>query len=42
VEKLIDLHGDAKLTDLLLTLVDCRKTRSASAYDRCKAVYEEL
>ena len=38
VAKLIEQHGDAKLTDLLLTLADCRKSRSASAYDRCKAL----
>jgi hypothetical protein len=35
-------HGDAKLTDLLVTLTDCRKTHSASVQDRCKAVYELL
>jgi hypothetical protein len=33
-------HGDAKLTDLLVTLADCPKARSVSVYDRCKAVYE--
>jgi len=32
-------HGDAKLTDLLLTLAACPKARSASIHDRCKAVY---
>jgi hypothetical protein len=32
-------HGDAKLTDLLSTLADCPKARSASIHDRCKAVY---
>jgi hypothetical protein len=35
-------HGDAKLTDLLVTLADCQKARSASIHDRCKAVYEGL
>jgi hypothetical protein len=35
-------HGDAKLTDLLVTLADCRKARSAGVHDRCKAVYEGL
>jgi hypothetical protein len=35
-------HGDAKLTELLVTLADCQKARSASVYDRCKAVYERL
>jgi hypothetical protein len=32
-------YGDAKLTDLLHTLADCPKARSASIHDRCKAVY---
>jgi hypothetical protein len=35
-------HGDAKLTDLLVTLADCRRTGSGSVHDRCKAVYEGL
>jgi hypothetical protein len=35
-------HGDAKLTDLLRTLADYQKARSASIHDRCKAVYEGL
>jgi hypothetical protein len=34
--------GDAALTDLLRTLADCPKTRSASIHDRCKAVFEGL
>jgi hypothetical protein len=38
----MEQHGDAKLTDLLQTLADCRKARSASIHDRCKAVYEGL
>jgi hypothetical protein len=42
VAKLMEQHGDAKLTDLLRTLADCRKATSASVYDRCKAVYEGL
>ena len=42
VTKLLEQHGDAKLTDLLVTLADCPKTRSASVHDRCKAVYEGL
>ena len=42
VERLMAEHGDAKLTDLLQTLADCPKTRSASIHDRCKAVYEGL
>jgi hypothetical protein len=42
VAKLMAEHGDAKLTDLLLTLAACPKARSASIHDRCKAVYEQL
>jgi hypothetical protein len=42
VAKRIDEHGDAKLTDPLLTLADCPKARSASIHDRCWAVYEGL
>jgi hypothetical protein len=34
VARLMERHGDAKLTDLLLTLTDCPKTRSASIHDR--------
>ena len=39
VARLMEQHGDAKLTDLLVTLVDCAKARSVSIHDRCKAVY---
>ena len=42
VARLIEQHGDAKLTDLLVTLADCRKARSASVHDRCKVVYGQL
>ena len=35
-------HGDPKLTDLLETLANCTKARSASIHDRCKAVYSGL
>ena len=42
VTKLLDEHGGAKLTDLLVTLADCPKTRSASVHDKCQAVYEGL
>ena len=42
VARLLKEHGDAKLTDLLRMLADCPKARSASVYDRCKAVYERL
>jgi hypothetical protein len=42
VAKLMERYGDAKLTDLLLTLADCQKAHSASVQDRCKAVYEGL
>ena len=37
--RLMEQHGDAKLTDLLLTLANCPKARSASIHDRCKAVF---
>jgi hypothetical protein len=42
VERLIAEHGDAKLTELLMTLADCPKAHSVSVHDRCKAVYEGL
>jgi hypothetical protein len=42
VARLMERHGDAKLTDLLLTLANCPKARSASIHDRCKAVLERL
>ena len=42
VVRLMEQHGDAKLTDLLQTLADCPKARSASIHDRCKAVFEGL
>jgi hypothetical protein len=42
VERLMAEHGDAKLTDLLVTLAECPKARSVSIYDRCRAVYEGL
>jgi hypothetical protein len=37
VKRLIAMHGDAKLTDLV-TLANCEKARSVSVYDRCRAV----
>ena len=37
--RLIEKHGDARLTDLLRTLAPCPK---ASVYDRCRAIYEGL
>ncbi len=42
VARLMEQHGDAKLTDLLLMLVNCPKARSASIHDRCQAVFERL
>jgi hypothetical protein len=42
VAKLVAEHGDAKLTNLLMTLVACPKARSASIHGRCKAVYGQL
>jgi hypothetical protein len=38
----MERHGDAKLTDLLQTLANCPKARSASIHDRCHAVYSGL
>jgi hypothetical protein len=35
-------HGDAKPTDLLVTLADCPKARSVSTHDRCKVRYAGL
>jgi hypothetical protein len=32
--------GDAKLTDLLVTLANCKKARSVSIHDRCQARFE--
>ena len=40
VDKLMAEHGDAKLTDLLVTLANCEKARSVSIHDRCKAKFE--
>ena len=38
----MEQHGDAKLTDLLVTLAACPKARSVTVHDRCKAVYGQL
>jgi|HubBroStandDraft_6_1064221.scaffolds.fasta_scaffold401497_2 hypothetical protein len=40
--RLMERHGDAKLIDLLQTLANCPKARSASIHDRCRAVFERL
>jgi hypothetical protein len=40
--RLMEQHGDAKLTDLLQTLANCPKARWASIHDRYKAVFEGL
>ena len=42
VARLTERHGNAKLTDLLQTLANWPKARSASIHDRCKAVFEGL
>ena len=42
VERLTAKDGDAKMTDLLTTLANCPRAKSASIYDRCRAVYEGL
>jgi hypothetical protein len=40
VMRLIAVHGDAKLTDLLVTLANCKKARSFGIHERCKAKFE--
>ena len=40
--RLMEQHGDAKLTDLLQTLANCPKARSAGILDRCKPVFDGL
>ena len=40
--RLMERHGDAKLTDLLQALANCPKARSVSIQDRCRAVFERL
>jgi hypothetical protein len=42
VARLMECHGDAKITDLLQTLANCPKARSANIHDRCRAVFERL
>ena len=42
VARLLEEHGDAKLTDLFQTLANCAEARSTSIDDRCKAVFEGL
>ena len=32
----MEQHGDAKMTDLLQTLANCPKARSANIHDRCR------
>ena len=36
VDKLMAEHGDAKLTDLLVALANCKKTRSFGIHDDAK------
>jgi hypothetical protein len=42
VARLIEQRGDAKLTDLLQTLVRCPKAQWADVHDWCRAVYYGL
>jgi hypothetical protein len=42
VARLIKRQGDAKMTDLLQTLANGPKARSANIDDRCRAVFERL
>jgi hypothetical protein len=39
VARLLEKHGDARLTDLLGVLATCPEASSTSVYDRCKAIY---
>ena len=39
VARLVEEHGDARLTELLQTLASCPKTRSASIHDQCKGAH---
>ena len=42
VARFMERHGDAKMTDLLQTLANCPKARSANIHDRSRAVFERL
>jgi hypothetical protein len=42
VKRLIAAHGDAKLTDLLVTLANCKKVRSFGIHEGCKAKFESF
>jgi hypothetical protein len=42
VAKLVEEHGDRKLTDLLLRLANCPKTQTTNLHGRCGSVYEGL
>jgi hypothetical protein len=42
VARLMKEYGDAELAELLPALASCPRARSASVYDRCRAVYEGL
>jgi hypothetical protein len=42
VATLLEQHGDAKLTELLVTLADCPKAGYPRMYERCEAMYEGL
>ena len=42
VARLIEQHGDARMTDLRLALAQCAKAHSHSIHEGCKARYENL
>jgi hypothetical protein len=42
VAKLVEEHGDRKLTDLLLRLANWAKTQTTNLHGRCGSVYEGL
>jgi hypothetical protein len=40
VRRLMQKHGDARLTDLLLTIADCPKAKARAIHDPCRAGFE--
>jgi hypothetical protein len=42
LERLLDEHGDQKLTHLLPTLAGCSKSGSTNIHEGCKVVYDGL
>jgi hypothetical protein len=42
VLRLMQQHGDAKLTDFLVTLAKCKRAGSRNVCDRCRARFAAL